>query len=75
MTPIHRRFHTIPAAVALVAALAASGCVGAPPALLKAELDAGKLPKKHPKLTAEQTQAGCRSCHKEQPPIKQPAKP
>jgi hypothetical protein len=57
--------------VALVlasAVLGMSGC-GAPPALTKAQLDAKKLPQRHPNLSATQKQ-NCRSCHREAPPIK-----
>ncbi len=54
-------------AVAAFAALA--GC-SFPPALTKAELDSGKLSDKHPKLSAEKTKAGCRSCHREQEAVK-----
>ena len=46
-----------------------TGCSQAP-AISKVELDAAKLPKKHPKMTPKQLAAGCRSCHREQPPIK-----
>jgi hypothetical protein len=46
-----------------------TGC-SQPPAISKVELDAGRLPKKHPKITPKQVAAGCRSCHREQPPIK-----
>jgi len=46
-----------------------AGC-NQPPAISKVELDAAKVPKKHPKLTEKQLAAGCRSCHREQPPIK-----
>jgi len=35
--------------------------------LSKADLDSGKMSKKHPKLTELQVQAGCRSCHRERP--------
>ena len=41
-----------------------------PPALPKAELDAKKLPQKHPKMTEVQKN-DCRSCHKEAPAIRQ----
>lgn len=47
-----------------------TGC-GLPPALSKADLDAAKLPEKHPTITTEQVKAGCRSCHREQETVKQ----
>ena len=59
----------------LALALVATACTGLlagcnqPPALTKAELDAGKLPSKHPKLTEKQ-KTQCRSCHREQPAIR-----
>jgi len=59
-------------ALALVAAACTgvlAGCSQAP-AISKVELDAAKLPKKHPALKPEQVAAGCRSCHREQPAIK-----
>jgi hypothetical protein len=70
---MHRRVSRRPLSLsfALVACLCAgmlTGC-NAPPALTKAELDAGKLPNHHPKLTAKQ-KASCRTCHHEQPAIK-----
>jgi hypothetical protein len=49
-------------------ALALTGC-GRPPALTKAELDAGVMSPKHPKIDA-QLASNCRACHKEQPAIK-----
>lgn len=55
--------------VAGVTILALAGC-SLPPALSKSELDSGKLSDKHPKITAEQQKAGCRSCHREQEPVK-----
>jgi hypothetical protein len=60
----------------LAFAFVAAACTGMltgcsqPPAISKVELDAAKLPKKHPKLTPKQVASGCRSCHREQPPIK-----
>ena len=68
-----RRSLRSPFAVAFVAA----ACVGLlagcnqPPALTKIELDAGKLPTKHPRLTEKQ-KSNCRGCHREQPAIKKP---
>jgi hypothetical protein len=61
-------------AVALLAfaLLGVAACAPPPPAISKAELDSNKLPKKHPVLADEQVKAGCRSCHREQPPVKQP---
>ena len=60
------------AALLAVSALSTlTGC-GLPPALSKAELEAAKLPKKHPAMTAEQTKAGCGSCHREQETVEQP---
>ena len=50
---------------ASVALLGTAGC-SLPPALSKTELDSGTLPEKHPKVSAEKTKAGCRSCHREQ---------
>ena len=58
-------------AVALMLAMSAaslSAC-SPPPALPKAELDAKKLPQKHPKMTEVQKKE-CRSCHKEAPAIR-----
>jgi len=52
-------------------AMTLGGCKAPPPALTKAELDAGKMSEKHPKVP-ENFEGGCRGCHKEQPPIKQP---
>ena len=46
-----------------------TGC-SQPPAISKVELDAARMPKKHPALKPAQVAAGCRSCHREQPPIK-----
>ena len=72
---MHARRH--PARLLISALLAISslsmltGC-GLPPALSKADLDAAKLPEKHPTMTAEQTKEGCRSCHREQEAVKQP---
>ena len=59
-------------AVVLAASLCAGGLSGCtqPPALTKVELDAQKLPTKHPKLSEKQ-KTMCRSCHREQPAIKQ----
>lgn len=56
--------------VVVGAALAAAltGC-NQPPALTKAELDTGKLSKKHPKV-APDVASNCRACHREQPPIR-----
>ena len=54
--------------VATVSVGLLAGC-NQPPALTKVELDAGKVPTKHPKLTEKQ-KADCRSCHREQPAIK-----
>jgi hypothetical protein len=51
-----------------LSAVSLTAC-GPPPALPKAELDAKKLPKKHPKITATQKK-NCRSCHKEAPAIR-----
>ena len=56
------------ASMALVGCLALAAC-SPPPALPKAELDAKRLPKKHPKVTEQQRQ-DCRSCHKEAPAIR-----
>jgi hypothetical protein len=52
-----------------VSLLALPGC-SMPSALSKAELDAAKLPEKHPKVSAEKTKAGCRSCHRERAEVK-----
>jgi hypothetical protein len=61
------------AAAALALALVGPvGCAPPPPAISKAELDSNKLPKKHPVLADEQVKAGCRSCHREQPPVRTP---
>jgi len=57
------------AAALLAVSLTLAGCI--PPALTKAELDAKRLPVHHKKLTAVQ-RADCRSCHREQPPIRNP---
>jgi len=54
------------AALALVAAL--TGC-NQPPAISKTELDAAKMPKKHPAVAPELVKE-CRKCHREQPAIK-----
>ena len=51
-----------------LSAVSLTAC-GPPPALPKADLDAKKLPKKHPKITATQKK-NCRSCHKEAPAIR-----
>jgi len=55
--------------LAAASLLAVAGC-SLPPALSKTELDAAKLSEKHPKLSAKKEKAGCRSCHREQPPVK-----
>lgn len=47
--------------------IALSACGGPPPMLSKADLDSGKVPKKHPKMSEVQLQSGCRSCHRERP--------
>jgi hypothetical protein len=52
--------------LAVLSLLALPGC-SMPSALSKAELDAAKLPEKHPPVSAEKEKAGCRSCHREQP--------
>ena len=52
--------------LAAVSLLGVAGC-SFPPALSKAELDAIKLPDKHPPVSAQKEKAGCRSCHREQP--------
>ena len=57
------------ALLASAALLTATGCK-MPPALSKAELEAAKLPEKHPTVSAEKTKAGCGSCHREAPAIK-----
>jgi len=58
-------------AVALSLAMSAMSLTACslPPALPKAELDAKKLPQKHPKMTDAQKQ-NCRGCHKEAPAIR-----
>jgi hypothetical protein len=57
-------------ALLLAAALAAGLCAcSPPPALTKAELDAKKVPTKHPKLSDTQKQ-NCRACHREAPAIR-----
>ena len=59
----------------LAAAFVATACAGLlggcnqPPALTKVELDAGKVPTKHPRLTEKQ-KSDCRGCHREQPAIR-----
>jgi len=58
-------------ALILVCTAPLGACTKPPPALTKAELDAAKMPEKHPKVEP-MPEKGCRSCHKEQPPIKQP---
>ena len=52
---------------AIVLLLGMAGC-SLPPALSKSELDVTKLPEKHPPVSAQKEKAGCRSCHREQPP-------
>lgn len=64
------RAAVVVAALSVCASLV--GC-GGPPMLSKADLDAGKTPKKHPRLTELQIKNGCRSCHRERP-AGQPAK-
>jgi hypothetical protein len=49
-------------------AIGLTGC-NPPPALPKAELDAKKVPEKHPKMTETQKK-DCRTCHKEAPAIR-----
>lgn len=49
--------------------LTVTGCK-MPPALSKAELEAAILPEKHPTVSAEKTKAGCGSCHREAPAVK-----
>jgi hypothetical protein len=58
-------------ALALLAAVCAGALAGCnqPPALSKAELDAAKMPKKHPEIDPKLAK-DCRKCHREQPPIK-----
>lgn len=69
----YRRANRTLVAAAVVAMVACvpvlGGCKPPPPALTKAELDAAKMPEKHPKL-AKLPENGCRSCHREQPAIK-----
>jgi hypothetical protein len=57
--------------LAVASLLALPGC-SMPAALSKTELDAAKLPEKHPKLSAEKEKAGCRSCHRELPAAEAP---
>jgi hypothetical protein len=57
------------ALLASASLLTVAGC-RMPPALSKAELEAAKLPEKHPTVSAEKTKAGCGSCHREAPAIK-----
>ncbi|HEY5540053.1 MAG TPA: hypothetical protein VIL41_01215 [Coriobacteriia bacterium] len=65
------RFRLVVAAALVAASLGMVAC-SPPPALTKAQLDAEKLPKKHPKLTDAQKK-NCRGCHREAPAIrKQP---
>jgi hypothetical protein len=57
-------------ALLLAAALAAGVCAcSPPPALTRVELEAKKVPGKHPKLSEKQKQ-NCRSCHREAPAIR-----
>jgi len=51
--------------LASVALLSVVGC-SLPSALSKAELDANKLPEKHPPVSVQKAKDGCRSCHREQ---------
>ena len=55
-------------ALALACAAALTGC-NQPPALTKAELDAARMPAKHPKVAPELAK-DCRTCHREQPAIR-----
>ena len=64
-----RFFTCIVALTVAMSALSLTAC-SPPPALPKAELDAKKLPQKHPKMTEVQKN-DCRSCHKEAPAIRQ----
>ena len=57
------------ALLAAVSLITVTGCK-MPPALSKAELEAAQLPEKHPTVSAEKTKAGCGSCHREAPAIK-----
>jgi hypothetical protein len=52
-----------------VSLLTVTGC-RMPPALSKAEIEAAKLPEKHPTVSAERLKAGCGSCHREAPAVK-----
>lgn len=70
MTPPHRSLaiRLALSCVALACAGALAGC-SQPPALTKAELDGGKLSKKHPQVDPK-VASNCRKCHREQPAIK-----
>lgn len=58
-------------ALALAVALCAGALAGCnkAPALSKVELDAAKMPEKHPKV-APDVASNCRACHHEQPAIR-----
>ncbi|MEI7814803.1 MAG: hypothetical protein WCJ13_08425 [Coriobacteriia bacterium] len=62
---LRRPHNTLGLVLAATALLAVVGC-SLPPALAKAELDANKLPEKHPPVSVQKAKDGCRSCHREQ---------
>ena len=57
------------ALLAMALLLSAAGC-SMPPALSKIDRDSNKRPTKHPPVSAAKEKAGCRSCHREQEPVK-----
>ncbi len=63
---------TFRVALVLLAVASSAALVGCkqPPALTKIELDAAKMPEKHPEIDPKLAK-DCRKCHREQPPIKQ----
>lgn len=69
MPETRRRARLSRAVVVVTLVLAVVGC-SPPPVLTKAELDAKKLPRSHPQLTAAQGEH-CRGCHKEQRVVRQ----
>jgi len=62
---LRRLLNALGLLLAATALIGVSGC-SLPPALAKAELDANKMPEKHPPVSAQKVKDGCRSCHREQ---------
>ena len=67
--PRHHLYVSLVTALVVASLGTLTGC-SLPPAISKAELDATRLPEKHPNVPAKKQEAGCRGCHREQAKVK-----